>query len=243
MSFTVFHTQMSRPHQLRGFPFSYGITLGDASAGAVEIAIADLRAGRRVMVDNGAFGAWRRGEPLGFDEFDTVLARYEDFIGLKGTPLLVAPDVMLDPVATRDLRKRFLERIGYLMSEGAEVMLPLQGPGSRHRLEQAVELVAPIVRGLRLSGSGNAFVLGIPCVGDSAVPDFQVEWLIERTGMTRWHFLGGVTRANVARCARYGLTGSADSGQAAITARNLARSTAEKQDLQRYYAGKIEADL
>ena len=117
--------------------------------------------GGKVFVDSGAFGAFKKGVPV---DFDQVLAIYDALLqGL--TPAarrnfaVVMPDVIGEQVATMQLLMQYRDRILGFVAQGADVIISLQrGPRPVHDAAEDI-LVAIGTADVRFVIPSNAAAL------------------------------------------------------------------------------------
>ena len=211
----VFRSRMSRPGRIRSLPLdlNVGITVGEASPGAFAAAIERLRAGGEVFVDNGAFGLWKAGTPMGVARAQAAIDIFERLAAVapdRDRLTVVAPDVIGDGAATRALQRDLEPRLRAL-AERARLVIPLQG----FDLEAAARTWRDALRSI-----GPRIVAGIPSVQRSPArwPGELVRAFVARTGARRVHFLGGTTRERAALELELGLEASSDSGYAVMRA-------------------------
>ena len=106
-----------------------GVQVQDIS-GVVDIQIANYTSrGGLVFVDSGAFGAFIKGIPMTYADFDKVLDHYELLAGTTSRPenlAVVAPDAIGDMKATAIFQRAYLKRLASLCATGVELLVPFQ---------------------------------------------------------------------------------------------------------------------
>ena len=86
-------------------------------------------AGGNLLLDNGAFSAFKSGKPLDDADFDSAMDTYEVVatrLTDKSKLTVIAPDVVGDQDATRRKIDRYWERLKNLVKQGVNVILPVQ---------------------------------------------------------------------------------------------------------------------
>ena len=105
-----------------------GVSMVDLSATVIAQVAGYLRDGGQVFVDTGAFGAFRKGRPLGDAEFSRHLSVCLELARMArpGSLHVVSPDVVGDQDATVALLSAYAPRLTEVAAAGATVIVPLQ---------------------------------------------------------------------------------------------------------------------
>lgn len=220
----MYHSRISSPHQIKALPEKHAVclTFGEATRGTCEVARERLRTGGAVMLDNGAFSAFKRGEAMTREVADKVLNWYDTFVGIGPDLICVAPDVIGDATATVRLQTDLSARLRDLTSK-ARLIVPVQGFDislAAAGWKSATDLIGPSI------------IAGVPS-SRVAWSDDQVRQFVHLTGCSRMHFLGGSSKTRRNLAAELGLDASSDSGFASISSAN---TKGRMQNLPRFCA-------
>jgi hypothetical protein len=155
---TWFCSGSETPAIFRGFARAgadVGIDVTSSSPSILEMAASYTRAGGRVFVDSGAFGAFRRrlaktsvrkNRPATVD-FDLVFDRYNRLVadGRAAGLHLVMPDCIGDQAASLSLLRKYADDVRDFIAAGVVCLVPLQrGELTLPALHDAVtEIVGP----------------------------------------------------------------------------------------------------
>lgn len=227
----MFHSRLSSPSHVRRLPERHALclSLGECSRGALDIAEARLCAGGHVLLDNGAFSLFKRGEAMSVERAGRVLDVYERFAAHGGALSVVAPDVVGDGAATAAIQRALAPRLRAL-AERCRVIVPVQG----FDLEAAAASWRAAVAAI-----GPEIAAGIPS-NKAAWPDDLVRAFALETGCRRMHFLGGSSIARQTLAQELRIEASSDSGYAAMKARFIGRNPAERGEQLAKYALEAE---
>jgi hypothetical protein len=157
-----------------------GVEIGSVSRPVEELLVEYNGAGGLAFVDTGAFGAFRRGGRVDFDE---VLARYRSLLARarrRGALALVMPDVVGDQGATLDLLLKHRDQVREFVAAGADVIVPLQ--------KGALDLAAFYAVVVEALGTDD-FRVGLP-TREAAVGEGELLEFVAAVRPARLHLLG-----------------------------------------------------
>lgn len=179
-----------RGYALAGVPV--GVTATELNARTEAEVVRYSNRGGRVMIDSGAFGAFRAGKEIDFDKILSLYERLADATAQPKCLALVMPDVVGDQGATLGLQRQYRDRIIGLMDTGVEAIFPIQSPdldpvGAYRAVEGLV--------------GGRNFCAGIPS-NEKAFSPAQVIDFAAKTQAKRLHLLGLAKPAVVGMLAR-----------------------------------------
>jgi len=164
-----------------------GVQVQDIS-GVVDGQIADYTSkGGLVFVDSGAFGAFIKGIPMSYADFDKVLAHYELLAEATSSPenlAVVAPDAIGDMAATAIFQRAFITKLTALASTGVELLIPFQ---------RGWEIDAYVKHYRMLEKEIGPFSLSFACNAAAWAPR-DVARLISTLRPARVHLLGVGTK-------------------------------------------------
>ncbi len=166
-------------YALVGMPV--GVTATEVTVKVRAKIVSYVDRGGRVFVDSGAFGAFRAGKEMDFEElvfpvYDELCRRARRRQGL----LLVMPDCVGDQRRTLELQQLHIERIHRWIDSGAEAVFPLQDANVAplHAYERLLALL-----------DDRPHTLGIPSNARAWRPH-QVVDFVRRARPDRVHLLG-----------------------------------------------------
>lgn len=206
------------------------LTLGDASKAALEVGRARLRAGGHLMLDNGAFSDEKRKRTMTVERAAKIVGVFESFADEGPNLTIVAPDVIGDGKATRELHVALAPRLRALAARGVRVIVPVQGfdlTTASAAWREAIGLISPDI------------VAGIPS-HKAAWSDDLVRAFVAGTGCRRVHFLGGSSIGRQTLAQELRLDASSDSGFASLKARFLGSDRPSRVALTNEWAKKAE---
>lgn len=146
-----------------------GISMDQCSDAFLSEVCAYIEFGGLVFADTGAFGAYRRGSPMGHAEFSQFLDGFGRLMPASGLGSLwvVAPDVVGDQGASLVLLREFRPRLELLHRRGANIIVPLQRGGLA--LSQLYRAIVELLR--------FPFTSGLPSNAAALSADEVLEFL------------------------------------------------------------------
>ncbi len=159
-----------------------GVELGRLDGPSRSAIIEYAKGGGKVMVDSGAFGAFKKGLKI---DFDQIMLQYEQLVWATGGNIaIVAPDIIGEQEKTFALLEKYRTRLCRLIRIGATVLVPLQkgALGPYQAWQAAVKIL-----------STDRFVVAIPSNKAAFSDEDLAELLSGEKKPAQIHFLGMTT--------------------------------------------------
>lgn len=128
-----------------------------------RLLVDQVRKGRLVYVDSGAYPRFASRTPRPLPDFDRVIGVYERLLAAAQRPealAVTAPDAIGDRRLTRDLQRRYARPLRALLGSGVRLVVPVQG----RRASELEESMAQIERAFP-----GAWI-GVPVRGRNTTP-------------------------------------------------------------------------